>query len=88
MTFQVRFTARAEMDIHEALRWLETKSPGSASARYRKLWEKAQSLTNNPERCPLADECADLGVELRELLIGKLEPARLSAIQLEYSGIR
>jgi plasmid stabilization system protein ParE len=30
-----------------------------------------RSLTTNPERCPLASEVSELGLELRELLYGK-----------------
>jgi hypothetical protein len=45
--------------LRKAARWLAT------------LFDKVESLENQPERCPLADEADALGIELRELLFGR-----------------
>jgi len=62
---------RAMADIRAAVAW---RSQGSVSAGARwhaGLLATIRTLANNPERCPLADEATDLGLELRELLYGR-----------------
>lgn len=62
MPYEVRFTRRA-------LAWLSSRS---ASAAYWRagLIARVAALEQSPDRYPTADEAADLGMDLRELLHG------------------
>ena len=52
--------------------------PGCPHGRRRRrrwragLLARVAALEQSPDRCPLADEAADLGLDLRELLYGRL----------------
>jgi plasmid stabilization system protein ParE len=68
MPFQVIFRPRARSDITATASWLARSSP-TAAARWRtSLFRIVENLETDPNRYPAADEAADLGVELRELL--------------------
>jgi plasmid stabilization system protein ParE len=69
--FQVRLTARAERDAVEALEYLPQRSPTAAARWYAGLLAAVQSLAALPQRCGLAPEADNLGIELRQLLFGK-----------------
>jgi len=62
---------RAMADIQAAVDWLSQRAPSAAGRRHAGLLAAIRSLANNPERCPLADEASDLGLDLRELLYGR-----------------
>jgi plasmid stabilization system protein ParE len=71
MPFEVDIMFRAKIDVVETIDWLKRRSPQSA-ASWRSLLEKQlQTLEDRPQRCALAAEAADLGIEIRELLFGK-----------------
>jgi plasmid stabilization system protein ParE len=71
MAFQVIFRARAEADIAAAVTWL-ARNNAAAAARWRTgLFRIVENLETNPDRYPVADESADLGLDLRELLYGR-----------------
>jgi len=71
MSFQVIFRSRARADIAAAVAWLARSSP-AAAARWRSgLFRIVEKLETNPTLYPAADEAADLGLELRELMYGR-----------------
>jgi plasmid stabilization system protein ParE len=62
---------RAMADVRAAVAWRSRQSPSHAARWHAGLLAAIRSLANGPDRCPLADEAADLGRELRELLYGR-----------------
>jgi plasmid stabilization system protein ParE len=58
-------------DIRAAVAWLNQSSPSAAAQLHAGLLAAVRSLARNAERYPLADEAADLGMDLRELLYGR-----------------
>jgi plasmid stabilization system protein ParE len=71
MPYTVRFTRRALADIDAAVAY-RTQQSASAAARWRVgLLARVAELEQSPDRCPLADEAADLGLEPRQLLYGR-----------------
>jgi plasmid stabilization system protein ParE len=69
MNFVVLTYRRADHDIRAAVLWMaENLSPRVARSWHAGLLAAVASLEANPERCPLADEAGELGVELRELV--------------------
>ena len=58
-------------DIRAVVAWRSQRSPLSAARLHAGLLAAIRTLANNPDRCPLADEAADLGLDLRELLYGR-----------------
>ena len=62
---------RAIADIHAAVAWRRQKSPLAGARLHAGLLARIRTLTNNPDRCPLAEEAPDLGVDLREPLYGR-----------------
>jgi plasmid stabilization system protein ParE len=71
VAYTLRTTPRAEADIDAAVLWLNERSPAAAVRWHAEVLSAVRSLETNPERCPLADEAADLGLELRQLLCGR-----------------
>ncbi len=70
MSHTIDIFPRAMADIRATVAWRSQHSSSSAVRLHAELLAAIRSLGNNPERCPLADEAADLGMELRELLYG------------------
>jgi plasmid stabilization system protein ParE len=71
MPYVVRISIRAEIELDEAMTWIGQISQ-EAAVRWRdRLLEKVQTLETNPERCALAEEASDVGIELREMLFRK-----------------
>jgi plasmid stabilization system protein ParE len=59
-------------DIRAAVAWLRSRSSPSAAARWHAgILAAVRSLASQPGRSPQADEAADLGIDLRELLYGR-----------------
>ena len=71
MSHTIDIFPRAMADIRAAVAWRGRHSVASAARLHAGLLTAIRSLGNSPERCPLADEAADLGLELRELLYGR-----------------
>jgi plasmid stabilization system protein ParE len=71
MAYHVRIAARAERDAEEAIRYLQQRSRTGAARWHAGLTEALRSLEDQPERCGLAPEAEELGIELRQLLFGK-----------------
>jgi|SRR5450759_3453130 plasmid stabilization system protein ParE len=71
MAFQVVFRPQAQSDIAAAVMWMARTSP-AAAARWRTgLFRIVENLETNPALYSAADEAADLGLDLRELLFGR-----------------
>jgi plasmid stabilization system protein ParE len=62
---------RATADIGGAVTWRSQRSSLDGARLHAGLLAAIRTLANRPDRCPLADEAADLGLELRELLYGR-----------------
>ncbi len=72
MKYQVRLTAKAEQDVDDILQWFGEQAATSAGERwFTQLLASVTTLETHPERCALAAEAQDIGLAIRELLIGK-----------------
>ena len=60
----------AERELEEAYAWIHKRSPLNAERWRLELIEKAASLEDFPERCPLALENEGAKCELRHLIFG------------------
>jgi plasmid stabilization system protein ParE len=70
--YDVRLMARAEHDIDTALQWFCEQSATPAANRwFDQLMARIGTLEVHPDRCSLAAEAQELGIELRELLFDK-----------------
>ena len=71
MPYAIDIFPRAMADIRAAVTWRGQRSSLAAGRVHAGLLAAVRTLANNPERCPLADEAADLSLHLRELLCGR-----------------
>ena len=72
MRYQVRMTAKALRDAEDTLRWFDERHSSAAGTRWlAQLMAKIDALEIHPDRCGLAAEAEEVGVELRQLLFGK-----------------
>jgi plasmid stabilization system protein ParE len=71
MPYEVRFSRQALADVDTALAWLTARSVTAADRWRAGLLARVATLEQSPDRCPVADEAADLGIDLRELLYGR-----------------
>ena len=70
--FEVKLAARAETDIDLVLHWFVRESARiEGNAWLSRLRTAITTLEQYPLRCSLAAEAAELGIELRELRIGR-----------------
>jgi plasmid stabilization system protein ParE len=67
MAYRVKLTLRARHDLSGIYQWLGANSLSPASTWYRGLREAINSLSDNPNRCPVTIE----DPSLRHLLYGK-----------------
>ncbi len=72
MKYRVRLAAKAEADVDRVLRWFHEQQAAIAGGRwFARFMGTIDTLETHPERCGVADESEELGVEIRELLFGK-----------------
>ena len=72
MKYQVRISQRAERDVDQTLRWfLDQRATGAAARWHARLLSRIDTLETRPQRCRLAEEAKDFGIEVRELLFGR-----------------
>lgn len=72
MTYRVRVSDKALADIESVLLWFQEQSASAAGQRwFNALWKTLDTLEARPERCSLADESNEIGIEIRELLFGR-----------------
>ena len=70
MPYEVKLTDRAEENWRQAYEWYADRSPEVAERWYNGMQAALDSLKQNPERCPLADENSRFPIELRQLNFG------------------
>src|SRR4051794_990182 len=62
----------ADTDLREIARYISQRvSPASATRWLTAIQATVARLATDADRCPQADEAADLGIDLRELLHGR-----------------
>jgi plasmid stabilization system protein ParE len=72
MAFRVEYSSQAEADLDGILEWLISQSAGEAGLHWFEGLEKAvASLSEMPQRCPLAPENRSFPFEVRHLLYGR-----------------
>src|SRR5205823_9035701 len=71
MSLPVVVQPRARTDLREAYQWLAERSPRAAARWFQGISRAIQSLTDQPERCPLAPEADVFPFPIRQLLYGK-----------------
>ncbi len=72
MKYRVRLTGKAEQDVSEVLGWFRDQSAIEAGVRwFARLMAQIDKLETMPKRCGLAAESEDLGLEIRELHLGR-----------------
>jgi plasmid stabilization system protein ParE len=70
--YHVLLTDKAEADVADVLAWFRDQSAHAAGAKwFAQLMAVVDKLETLPERCAKAAEGADLGLDLREILVGK-----------------
>ncbi len=72
MKYRVLISEKAEADIDGVLAWFQEQLATDAGHQwFAAIWKAIDTLEIKPERCALADESTDLGLEIRELLFGR-----------------
>ncbi len=72
MKYRVRLAAKAEADVDRVLRWFHEQQAAVAGGRwFARLMAKIDTLEAHPDRCGVAVESEELGIEIRELLFGR-----------------
>ncbi len=67
--YEVIILPNAEQDIEESYLYIKKDSPQNALNWYRDIYNKIQSLSTLPLRCPLAPENDFFEEEIRHLII-------------------
>lgn len=68
---RVIITPSAERDIEGAYLWIAERDVEAATRWFNRLLDVIETLEIFPERCPLAPESVQLGMEIRQILHGK-----------------
>lgn len=68
MTFQVLLQPEAESGINQSYDWLAEQSPTAADEWLSRIENACNSLSELPERCPLAPESDFFDVPIRQLI--------------------
>jgi plasmid stabilization system protein ParE len=72
MAYRIEVSDTADGEADQAYLWLSQRSPELAARWYQGLLEAYETLSEYPERCPLAPENAAFpDVEVRQLLYGR-----------------
>ena len=71
MTFQVRFTQTAKVEIDTAYSWLKAQNSVYADNWFRDLMDTDATLQEMPLRCALAPENDTFTEEIHQLIYGK-----------------
>ncbi|OWY71412.1 hypothetical protein B7486_12560 [cyanobacterium TDX16] len=68
MTYRVFLQPEAESGIHQSYDWLAEQSPTAADDWLSRIEQACNSLSELPERCPLAPESDFFDVPIRQLI--------------------
>jgi plasmid stabilization system protein ParE len=72
MAFRVVLTDKAEADVESVLKWFHDQQATEAGGRwFAQLMAKLNTLEQRPERCLPAAESEEVGLVVRELLLGR-----------------
>ena len=72
MAFRVEISLQAERDAEQILEWLLSQKSGQAGIHWFLALDDAfASLSEFPERCPIAPESARFPFEVRQLFYGR-----------------
>lgn len=72
MAYRVVLTEKAEADVDSVLRWFHDQRATEAGSRwFKQLMSRLNTLEQHPDRCSLAVESEEVGLEIRELLLGR-----------------
>lgn len=72
MAFRVSQTQEADRELESILFWLKAEQAGDSGVRwFGRLTQALKSLSEFPQRCPVAPENVDLPVEVRQLVFGR-----------------
>ena len=71
MAYQIKITAPAEDDIYSAFDRIKKVAPSVSEKWLRGIFKSIFTLTEMPDRCPMAPESEALGLPIRHLLYGK-----------------
>jgi plasmid stabilization system protein ParE len=72
VVYHVQLLRRAYADLDGLFAFISRSVNAASATKWRNgLMAKVDTLAQNPERYPLADDAADLGLELREMLYGR-----------------
>lgn len=70
--FTISIRRKVLVYIRSKVAWLMVQFSAKTAIRWRtRATATIRSLEARPDRCPLADEAADLGLDLRELNFGR-----------------
>jgi len=70
MRYRVIVTPAAESDLRKAGSYIRRDNPRAARRWLKGARQRIQSLSQHPERCPLAPETASFDEAIRELFYG------------------
>jgi len=70
MSHRVIITPEAEADLRAAHRYIYTQAPRAAGEWLKRVQQSIRTLSQYPERCPLAPESDAFEEPIRELLFG------------------
>ena len=68
MVFRVEISPSALQDIENILIWMTENYPEIVEEWYLGILDAIRSLEKFPNRCPLARESEEIGLEIRQLL--------------------
>lgn len=89
MKYRVQLTARAEEDVEGVLLWYHENQATAAAGRwFARLMSKIDTLETHPERCGIAIESDELGIEIRQLLFGKRHGVYRILFQLQGATVQ
>jgi plasmid stabilization system protein ParE len=57
--------------MEDAYLWIAERDPDAATRWFNRLLDVIETLETFPERCPIAPESVQLGIEIRQILHGK-----------------
>jgi plasmid stabilization system protein ParE len=71
MKYRVVLSPRAVRDLSKAHLWASSHAPATAARWLNRFHAALQTLSENPQRCGIADESELVEREIREFLFGR-----------------